>query len=64
MLLFVDALLGNVDLVDSLCRGVVDLGRDGGLADAHVILVDQFHEQASLLVGDRGVLLGHFVWIV
>lgn len=59
MLLLVDALLGNVDLVDGLGRRVVDLGGDGSLADAHPVLVDKLDEQASLLIGDWEVLFGH-----
>ena len=64
MLLLVDALLGNVDLVDGLGRRVVDLGGDGSLADAHSVFVDQLDEQASLLVGDWEVLFGHLVFVI
>ncbi len=53
MSLFVDAVLSSVDLVDGLGSGVVDLGCEGCLANAHTILVDQFDEEASLLVGYR-----------
>ena len=59
MQLLVDALLSQVDLVDGLGRGVVNLGPDGGLANADAVLVNELDEEAALLVGHGGVLFGH-----
>ena len=48
--LLVNALLRDVNLVDRLRCRVVDLGTDGGLADAHAFLVDELDEVAALFV--------------
>ena len=53
MSLLIDSVLRSVDLVDGLGCRVVNFGGERGLADAHPILVDQFDQQTSLLVGHR-----------
>ena len=61
MLSLVDSLLGDVDLIDGLGRGVVNVGADGGLADAQAVLVDELDEEAALLVGNWRILLCHLI---
>ncbi len=59
MLLLVNSLLGQINLIDGLGRGVVDLGGNSSLADALPLFVDEAYEHAALLIVHLSVLLGH-----
>ena len=59
MLLFENALLGDVDFVDGLGCGVVNLGGYGSLSDAPTFLVDELDKLVALLVRNFRVPLGH-----
>ena len=63
--LLLDSVLPDVDLVDGLGGGVVDVQFLGGSRDGHVVgSVDQLDELPTLLVGYRFVLFAHLVIIV
>lgn len=51
-----------VDLIDNLGDGVVDVGKFGGLRDAHMLLMDEVDQFMALCVWHRLVLFGHPYW--
>ena len=55
----IDALLGDVNLMDSLCRRVNYLRFKGGLANAEPLLVNVADKPTALVDGHFGVLFGH-----
>ena len=59
MLLFENALLRDVDFVDGLGCGVVNLGSYCSLADAPTFFIDKFDKLVALVVRDLRVSLGH-----